>query len=150
MLITPETYFAISEIDMPPSTFARLKHKTKAVEDSIEKFLRRQAKANLDALPDNKEYRVEFGDMIRLPSTKEHYILFKLPYFVYLNHPEEAEIGEVVHPAIFEAILDNLDVGDSVKTNTGKKFNAVMDSHLFKILPVIDKLHAVKYFQRVE
>lgn len=150
MQITPETYFKVAEISLPHATVARIKKHAMKMELDIEKHLRRQIKQSLEDLPDTREYRVEFGDVLKMASVKEHYIDYKLPAFVYLTHPEEAEVGEVVHPDFFKAMLDDMEPGDILKTNTGKKFGAVIDTQLFKISPVIDKASAIKYFRRVE
>lgn len=148
MEITPENHFFLSEISLPYATIARIKKLRLDVD--IEKYLRRQAVKMFDELPDHREYRVEFGELIKMPSTKDNYINYKLPCFIYLIHPEDAGIGEIVHPEFFKSMLQDMEADDIVKTSTGKKFGAVMDTHLFKISPVIDKLSAIKYFRRVD
>ena len=150
MQITPDTYFKLAEVSLPHATVARIKKMSAKLNLDIEKHLRRQTMQSLDELPDHREYRVEFGELLKMPSTKDNYINYQLPCFVYLIHPEEAEVGEVVHPDFFKSMLDDMEPGDIFKTNSGKKFGAVMDTHLFRISPVIDKFAAIKYFRRVE
>jgi hypothetical protein len=150
MQITPDTYFKLAEISLPHATVARIKKMSNKIDLDIEKHLRRQVMQALEALPDHREYRVEFGELLKMPSTRENYINYRLPCFVYLTHPEEAEVGEVVHPDFFKSMLDDMESDDILKTTSGKKFGAVMDIHLFKISPVIDKASAIKYFRRVE
>lgn len=150
MNITPDTYFKLSEVTLPHATIARIKRLSVKVDADIEKYLRRQTMQLLDDLPDHREYRVEFGDVLKMPSSKDNCISYQLPCFIYLTHPDEAEVGEVVHPDFFKSMIDDMDSGDIVKTSTGKKFGAVMDTQLFKISPVIEKIAAIKFFRRVE
>jgi hypothetical protein len=150
MQVTPETYFKLAEVTIPHATVARIKRLSSKIDSDIEKYLRRQVMQALDSLPDHREYRVEFGDILKMPSNKDNCISYQLPSFVYLIHPEEAEVGEVVHPDFFKSMIDDMDTGDIVKTSTGKKFGAVIDTQLFKISPVIEKIAAIKYFRRVE
>jgi hypothetical protein len=150
MKVTPETYFIIGEVSLPYATVARVKRLSGQIDIDIEKYLRRQVMTQLDALSDDREYRVEFGELIRLPDRQENCLSYKLPSFVYLTHPEEADVGEIVHPSFFKSMLDDIMTDDIVKTTSGKKFGAVMDTQLFKISPVIDKSAAIKYFRRVE
>jgi len=150
MEITPDSYFRLAEISLPHSTVARIKPLSTKLELDIEKYLRRQTMQLLDELPDHREYRVEFGEVLKMPSQKDNYINYQLPCFVYVTNPEDAGVGEVVHPEFFKSMIDDLDVDDIIKTMSGKKFGAVMDVQLFKISPVIDKIDAIKYFRRVE
>jgi hypothetical protein len=150
MQVNPDTYFKLAEISLPHATVARIKKMSTKIDLDIEKHLRRQVMTVIDELPDTREYRLEFGELLKMPSAKENYINYRLPCFVYLTHPEEAEVGEVVHPDFFKSMLDDMEADDIIKTASGKKFGAVMDTHLFKISPVIDKLSAIKYFRRVE
>jgi hypothetical protein len=149
MQVTPETYFKLAEISLPHSTIARLKKLTHRIDSDIDKYLRRQVMSALDELPDHREYRLEFGELLRMPAIKDNYINYRLPCFVYLTHPEEADVGEVVHPEIFKGTINDLSIDDIIETSSGKRFAAVIDTQLFKILPVIDKYTAIKYFKRV-
>jgi len=149
MQVNPKTYYRLSEISLPYSTVARIKRLSSKIDLDIEKYLRRRALKALEELSDAREYRVEFGEVIKMPSLKDDHIAYKLPFFVYLIHPDEAEVGEVVHPDFFKTMIDDMETDDIVKTGSGKKFGAVMDIELFKISPIIDKLSAIKYFRRI-
>lgn len=150
MLITPETYFQAAEIELPLSTVARIKRNSKQVSLDIGKFLRRQILSSLDALPDTREYRLEYGELLTLPTQNRNLILYRLPAFVYLQNPTDAEVGEVVHPSIFKGVIDDLDSQDVIRAHNGSSFIAVFDQNLFKISPVIQKIDAIKYFRRVQ
>ena len=117
----------------------------KALHDHLANNIRKELK---ERFRPGRKYKVEMGEVPSC-SYKEMALttIYSLAAYIYLLKPEDAEVGEVVHPSVFSS---NIDTDELVETISGKEFEPVFDNQILSIMPVLSPEDALKYFVRVK